>query len=309
MTNVKLPQVAVLLAVFNGMGYIEEQLQSILCQQGVDVSIFISVDLSADGSYEWCGERARSNPRIQVLEYGERFGGAARNFFRLLRDVDLTGFDYVSFADQDDIWLPEKLDRAVSSMKDTGSHGYSSNVTAFWPDGTRKLVEKSQRQRRWDYLFEAAGPGCTYVMSSVLAGEIKKTVLANWSCANQLGLHDWFSYAFARANGYSWLIDAWPSMLYRQHPENQVGVNHGWKAFLYRLKKVALGWGIEQSALTAALAGNGASAFVRSWSGFKRFGFLKLALRANECRRRPRDQVFFFCACVLLAVVGKRQNG
>jgi rhamnosyltransferase len=304
----KLPRVAVLLAAYNGMEYIEEQLASILCQREVEVSVFISVDVSTDRSHEWCAERAGTDSRLHVLAYGTRFGGAAPNFFRLLRDVELDGFDFVSFADQDDIWLPEKLIRAVSKMTETCSAGYSSNVTAFWPDGKRKLVEKSQRQRRWDYLFEAAGPGCTYVLSPALAADIKRTLVNNWTLANQLGLHDWFSYAYARANGYNWLIDEWPSLLYRQHLVNQVGVNEGARAFLYRLKKVIVGWGIEQSALTAALTGKGASTFVRSWSKFRRLGFLKLAFNASECRRRPRDQVFFFCACLLLAIVGKRAD-
>ena len=98
-------KVAVLLAAYNGMKWIDEQIQSILNQKQVSVDIHISVDVSTDGTYEHCLQLASQYSNIYVLPYGVRYGGAARNFYRLIRDVDLTGYDFVSFADQDDIWL------------------------------------------------------------------------------------------------------------------------------------------------------------------------------------------------------------
>jgi rhamnosyltransferase len=305
MNKINLPSVAVLLAAYNGRCYIEEQVGSILQQFGVAVTIFISVDLSPDDTHAWCQELAHKRTNIVVLPYGERFGGAAKNFFRLLRDVDFSGFDYIAFADQDDIWLQDKLCRAVAKIVETDSHGYSSNVMAFWPNGVRKLISKAQPQRAWDYLFEAAGPGCTYVIATPLALQIKSTVIQDWSEINKLALHDWFSYAYARAHGYAWFIDEWPSMLYRQHLGNEVGANKGFKAFRYRLGKVIGGWGIEQSALTAKSVGQGNAPFVRIWRDFGRSGFVKLAFSAGQCRRKAQDRVFFFIACLLLAVVGK----
>lgn len=306
MMKMKLPSVAVLLAAYNGRQYIEEQVDSILQQSGVAVTIFVSVDLSIDDTYAWCRDLAQQRANIAVLPYGDRFGGAAKNFFRLLRDVDFSAFDYLAFADQDDIWLGDKLIRAVAKLVETDSDGYSSNVTAFWPNGLRKLISKAQPQRDWDYLFEAAGPGCTYVMATPLALQIKSTVVRNWSEVNKLALHDWFSYAYARANGYRWFIDERPSMLYRQHLGNEVGANKGFKAFKYRFGKVIGGWGIEQSALTAQSVGQGNAPFVKIWRNLERFGFVKLAFNAGDCRRKPQDRVFFFFACLLMAVVGKR---
>ena len=61
--------IAVLLAAYNGMQWIEEQIDSILNQRNVDVTIFISVDLSTDGTYEWCQALQKKNPRIVVLPY------------------------------------------------------------------------------------------------------------------------------------------------------------------------------------------------------------------------------------------------
>jgi rhamnosyltransferase len=244
--------------------------------------------------------------RVIGLSLGMVFGGAAPNFFRILREVDLSKFDYVSFADQDDIWFEDKLVRAVNKIIETKSDGYSSNVLAFWPTGEQKLIVKSQPQREWDYLFEAAGPGCTYLMTVKLALKIKKTIDTDWLEVNKLGLHDWYCYAYARANGFDWFIDSWPSMLYRQHSNNQVGVNKGWRAFLYRLNKVTGGWGFEQALLIAELVGKGDSEFVKRWRNFKRHNFLMLALHANESRRKPTDQILFFLACLVMAVIGKR---
>ena len=300
-----IPRVAVALAVYNGMEWLSEQLNSILKQDGVEVTVFISIDPSTDESENLCHKLIAQHKNIVLLPNAGKFGGASKNFFRLIRDVDFSDFDYFSFADQDDIWLKDKLINAVNKLIETKSSGYSSNVIAFWSTGKKKLIEKSQPQREWDYLFEAAGPGCTYVMTIELASEIKKTVVANWSEVNQLGLHDWFSYAYARANGFKWFIDPRPGMLYRQHLNNQVGVNVGWKAFCYRLKAVAEGWGIEQSLLIAKLIGQADTNFVKNWSGFSRYGFIKLALNANKCRRKPVERALFFFACLLMAIVGK----
>ena len=302
------PSVAVCLAAFNGTRWLPEQLSSILAQTGVALTVFVSVDKSSDQTEEWFDQQARRDRRVVLLPHGERFGGAALNFFRILRDIDLSGFDYVSFADQDDIWLPGKLQRACQTLAQSRADGYSSNVTAFWPDGRQFLVEKSQPQVRWDFLFESAGPGCTYVMRRELAAAIQALLRARWAQFQQVGLHDWFSYAFARAHGYRWVIDEYAGMLYRQHAQNQIGVNQGWQAWLHRAGKVLNGWGLAQSALTADLVGLGNDGFVRRWSGGSRAGLLWLACQAWQCRRRLRDKVLFALSCLALCVAGRRPS-
>lgn len=305
-TPLAMPSVAVCLAAFNGMRWLPEQLDSILAQTGVTVTVVLSVDQSRDGTEAWLNERASNDGRVVLLPYGEKFGGAARNFFRIIQDSDFSAFDYISFADQDDIWLPDKLQRAHELLSKTGADAYSSNVTAFWPDGRKTLIEKSQVQVRWDFLFEAAGPGCTYVMRKELACAIQALLKSRWADARQVGLHDWFVYAFARAHGCQWVIDSYAGMLYRQHEKNQVGVNMGWKALLHRTHKVLSGWGLAQSALIADLVGLSDDAFVRRWSGGGRTGLLWLACQAWQCRRRLRDKVFFALSCLALCIAGKR---
>jgi len=155
-----LPSIAVCLAAFNGIRYIQQQLDSILSQADVQVTVFVSVDRSIDGTENWFSTVQAKEPRVVLLPTGAAFGGAARNFFRLLRDTDFAAFDYVAYADQDDIWLPGKLKRACDTLTQAGAQGYSSDVVAFWDSGKSLYIKKSYPQRRWDYLFESAGPGC-----------------------------------------------------------------------------------------------------------------------------------------------------
>lgn len=301
-----IPRVAVLLAAYNGIQWIEQQLNSIFQQHGVSSMIFISVDRSTDDTLAFCEGLALRHPSVVVLKYGEHFGGAARNFFRILNEVDISEFNYVCFSDQDDIWLPDKLSRAHEMISSTEADAYSGNVLAFWPDGCQQLIEKSQQQVRWDFLFEAAGPGCTYVMRQKLACAIQDLLKTRWPDVQDVGLHDWFFYAFARANGYRWVIDSYAGMLYRQHEKNQVGVNLGWQALLHRAHKIFSGWGLAQSALIAELVGLGNDPFVRRWSCGSRTGLLWLACHAWQCRRRLRDKLLFALSCLALCVAGKR---
>lgn len=302
------PSVAVCLAAFNGTRWLSEQLNSILEQTGVSVTVIVSVDQSSDNTESWFDQCALADSRIVLLSHGEKFGGASRNFFRIIREVDFSEFDYVSFADQDDIWLPDKLSCAHELILSTGADAYSSNVIAFWPDGRRVLIEKSQEQVEWDFLFEAAGPGCTYVMRKELACAIQDVIKSRWDDMQEVGLHDWFAYAFARANGYRWVIDNYAGMLYRQHEKNQVGVNTGTRAFVQRARRVLSGWGLTQSALIAQLVGVGDDPFVRRWSGYSRRGLLWLALNAWQCRRRLRDKVIFALSCLALCTAWKRSQ-
>lgn len=92
-----------------------------------------------------------------LLPYGERFGGAGPNFFRLVKDVEFSGFDAVSFAEQDDIWHPEKLAKAYSKITADYCGVYSSNVTAFWADGREVLIKKSQPQKNMIIFLKLQG--------------------------------------------------------------------------------------------------------------------------------------------------------
>lgn len=299
-----LPKVAILLAAYNGMQWMEEQVASILAQKSVSVSLFISVDRSDDGTESWCQHLSESDARVTLLPLGLRFGSATQNFFRLLREVDFSPFQYVGFADQDDIWADQKISRGIRVLKSGEYAAYSSNVEAFWPDGKRELIKKSQPQCELDYLFEAAGPGCTYVMQRDLVLAIQNCLLNNRDEASRLGFHDWFCYAFARGHGYCWYIDDESFMRYRQHASNVVGVNKGLKSFIVRAKHVWAGSGMGETELLLGLIASGDKGNDLFVIPASRWAFFKLALTAQRYRRRFRDRVFFACFCMLKSITG-----
>lgn len=231
----------ILMAAYNGQTAITEQLNTILMQNHAAFDVVISVDVSSDLTFSICSDYAKRYNNIKLLPYGERFGGAGKNFYRLLKDADIASYDYVAFSDQDDVWPNNKLSRAVDLLEYYDC--YSANVTAFWQNGSSMLIDKAQAQRDWDHLFEAAGPGCTYVFKREVAIAFKSWLLGNYEKIGQdVELHDWLLYAFARSRGYSWFIDPLPMMFYRQHASNQVGTNKGLLAAKKRLKLIKQKW-------------------------------------------------------------------
>lgn len=285
-----MPSIAVLLSAYNGRTYIEEQLQSILKQKDVELRIFISVDISSDDSYQWCCNFADKHLHVSVLSYGQTFGGAAANFYRLIVDVDFSHYEYVAFADQDDIWLEDKLLTACTKLKKGGFAAYSSNVLAFWPDGRQLLINKSMTQRKFDYLFEAAGPGCTYVIRTDAMLIFKNLLQSKWPQAQKIGLHDWFIYAFIRARGLSWYIDPDYQLLYRQHTTNMVGIHKGLAASLKRLSLLTNGWCKQQVLLISDIIDE------HSIDVSSR---LHILCHINQLRRRVRDRGILFVIVLL----------
>lgn len=288
------PEYAILLAAYNGMEFLSEQLASILDQKKVNVTIFVSVDCSNDETHNWTAVFSEKCEKVTVLPYGDIYGGAARNFFRLFRDVDFSDFDYVALADQDDIWLEDKLYRAHECIQQKKCDAYSSNVLAFWSNGRQVLVDKAQPQVERDYLFEAAGPGCTYVFTVASALSMKAFILQNWKAVNDIALHDWFFYAWYRSRDLRWFIDHEWRMRYRQHERNQIGVNQGYSAAINRLKLLRSGWYRLETVKITALVGNPADRIVRLILKRSWLGQLQLLLHIGKLRRRLSDRIVVF---------------
>ena len=104
------------------------------------------------------------------------------------------------------------------------------------------LLDKSQPQRDFDFLFESAGPGCTYLMTPRLIGKLQEQLQENDSPANEVAFHDWLVYAVCRAYGFKWIIASEPSIKYRQHQANTYGANVGLNAKWSRLQQLKTSW-------------------------------------------------------------------
>lgn len=304
-----LPHVVVLMATYNGMRWLDEQVESILDQQDVQVTLVVSDDGSEDGTIEYLTQRARADPRIRILARRSGPPGVAANFLYLFRASDVPGSAFVALSDQDDVWHRDKLKRQISLLSSAKADAVSSNVTSFDDRGRRRVIVKSLPQRRWDYLFEAAGPGSTYVFTREMHLRLVRAL--DGLDTSEFGVHDWLLYALARAVGSTWVIDSQSTVDYRQHDDNVLGEHIGVRAARARLSNLRSGFYRRQFLLTAAAVRRvGASEHDGDWladldtliSALQNKGLSGRWLiwqRRREIRRDPREATELALACLL----------
>jgi len=234
-------RVAIALAVYNGERWIEEQILSILKQKNILVKIFISIDKSTDNSEGICLRLSKKHKELVLIKSNSKFGSGAKNFYQILKHIDLSDFDYFAFADQDDIWLPSKIERALSCLTKTGSHGYSSNLTPFNEEKSWTL-KKNHPQRKFDYLFQGASAGCTYVITTKAALLIQEKISSDDSEFSVDTSHDWLTYAICRSHNMKWFSDHESHILYRQHENNAYGSMDGLQGIQKKIQFIRSGW-------------------------------------------------------------------
>lgn len=297
------PRVTVLMATYNGRQWVDEQVDSVLRQRGVAVTLVVSDDGSSDGTREHLIERSSRDSRIRVLPRRDGPPGVTANFLHLFTSHAPDG-SYVAFSDQDDIWHDDKLESQLAYMRDEHADVVSSNVTSFDSRGRERLIEKNSPQRRWDHIFEAAGPGSTYVFSPQMHARLAG-MLENLDYS-QIGVHDWYLYALARAIDAHWAIGAQPTVDYRQHDGNVQGANSGSAAYRARIAKLRSGFYRRQFILTAQ-AVRQVNAYpearqrdldrliaqLENPSVFSRLSFTS---RACQIRRNRREGIQLVCA-------------
>ncbi|HWL00759.1 MAG TPA: glycosyltransferase [Microbacteriaceae bacterium] len=292
------PAVVVLLATYNGVAYLPEQVDSILGQEGVDLRLVVSDDGSSDGTADWLRALAARDPRVTLLPSAPPSGGAAPNFYRLLRDAEIHDGELIAFSDQDDIWLPHKLSTQAALLHEHGADAVSGSVLAFDADGREHLVKKDYPQRRFDWLTESPGPGCSFLMTPRFV-ELARHVLTEVPVARTAEFHDSLLYAIARARGWRWQIGGEPLIRYRQHDSNVLGANQGAQGAATRLGMIRAKWHRGQ-AIIHAIAGIAVAdgptraelerilTLLRSTRWRDRWALARLA---PQLRRRPRDRV------------------
>lgn len=279
------PNVTVLMATWNGELWVSEQVKSIFAQRNCNVQLVVSDDHSTDDTLSILKGIALNNNVTLLCPRPERFGSANKNFIHLILSANVDSADYVSFSDQDDIWFDNKLQRAIECIDEDRLDGYSSNVIAFWEDGRSVLLKKSGAQKKYDYLFESAGPGCTFVMKKSRFLELRNWVKDNEYILKNFAVHDWFVYAYARSMAWKWFVDDIPGMRYRQHPSNEIGANVGIYAAKSRFSKFIKSEYLNHSIVIGELTKQG----VPVVESLKRFSFVDvfyLIFNAGEYRRR-----------------------
>lgn len=216
--------VAILLSTYNGSAYLAEQLDSLLAQTHRRWTLFWRDDGSTDdtlaimvafGEGPGAGRCVRSADDVHL--------GITASFLALLREVP---DDHVAaFADQDDVWLPHKLERGLIELGDPA---------ASWPAlycARQHLVDGSLNPLGLSPLLARAPAFPAGLTQNVATG---CTVMLNPAARRLIAdsrppgstLHDWWSYLLVGAAGGRLIADPEPVVLYRQHSRNAVGAPH-----------------------------------------------------------------------------------
>lgn len=226
-------KVQVLLSAYNGEKYISQQIESILRQKQVQISLLVRDDGSKDLTWKVLSGYAAVYQNIRI--YAGKNIGTQRSYFDLLIHAD-TDMDYYAFSDQDDVWHPRKLQRAVEALSGlTASQPllYAGNVVWACEDlQTKKRFHRRIRNNPsfGNALVENICMGCTEVFNKSLM-ELARTHPPHCEI-----LHDWWLYMTASCFGRVY-FDEGAYILYRQHGQNQVGMrNTHWKRWKHRIK-------------------------------------------------------------------------
>lgn len=221
------PRIAVLLAVYNGAAWLPDQLTSLQAQTHDNWVLYWRDDGSEDGSVailQEFSQRAGQGRFVRVTSPGGRLG-ATGNFLALLRAVVVTlePTGVVAFADQDDVWLPQKLARGMAALQNV-PRGEPAIYCArqILVDSHLRQIGLSAPIPHAATVFPAAltqnvATGCTVMLNAAAA----RLVAA--SEPSPATLHDWWAYLVVTAAGGRLLQDPEPVVLYRQHAQNLVG--------------------------------------------------------------------------------------
>jgi len=210
--------VNILLSTYNGEKYLPELLDSIANQTYPHLKITIRDDGSSDNTISIVEEFARLRSDVTLIR-GANIG-ITRSFFTLLSEAEPCG--YYAFCDQDDVWLPDKVERAVKALNNHPTDipvmycsAYELVDEELRPIG--KSIRKKMRPGFGNALVENNATGCTIVLNNAARDKLIKKL------PQKALMHDWWMYMVISAFG-TVTYDPVPSILYRQHASNVLGV-------------------------------------------------------------------------------------
>ena len=227
------------MSTYNGEKYILEQLQSIKNQTHTNWRLVVSDDGSSDNTLTLV-EQFKNNcspGQIEIREGPRK--GFCQNFLSMACDVTLYA-DLYAFSDQDDVWLIDKLSRAITYF-DKNSDIYPVAYGSSTQIVDEKLISKgispnfSLPRSFRNALVQSIAGGNTQVFNQS----------AKW-LLEQAGIqkvvsHDWWLYQLVQGSGGIFYFDPIPTLLYRQHSNALVGANTSIRARIDRLLYVLNG--------------------------------------------------------------------
>ena len=233
--NGKSPRVAVLLCTKDGERFLNEQLESLAHQTHENWILYASDDGSNDKTREIIASFAAATNQRVTLREGPQYG-FCQHFLSLAADPSIRA-DYFAFCDQDDIWFPKKLDWALNWLMTIPQH-----IPALY--GTRaELITAEGNPYGRSPLFTRKPSFQNALVQNLAGGNTLVFNLAAKKIIEQGGIvdvvaHDWWIYQLISAAGGALFYDPRPSVKYRQHTENLIGSNLGWRRRLTRVRQL-----------------------------------------------------------------------
>lgn len=217
------------MATYNGERFVETQLESILAQSFSDFELLVSDDCSTDATRDIVRRYAEADERVRLVSAGRRFGGARDNFLWLITQATSP---YVAFCDQDDLWLPDKVELGMEKMHELESaFGADAPLLAFSDLAVAaedlSIIDPSflsysgldpKHTDLAHLLVQNLAAGCTIVANRSLY----RDALRLPEDVSSVSMHDWWLMLTASAVGHIGFVNQ-ATMLYRQHGHNSVG--------------------------------------------------------------------------------------
>lgn len=233
-----LTKITILLALYNGSTHLREQLDSFMAQSEPDWALLVGDDGSVDAGPQIVQDYTRRAKPEQIrLVAGPRNGGAA-NFLQLLA-LAPADQPYTCFSDQDDVWLPHKLSRAIALIEGAATDGpvcYFSRTLICNEDLSNPRLSRPQSRPLGfrNALVQNVVAGNTIVLNAT-ALQVLQAAQAEVDATASVLVHDWWIYQILSGVGARFISDEMPGLLYRQHHGNQIGANDGLRAMIRRL--------------------------------------------------------------------------
>ncbi len=219
----------ILLASYNGEKYIAEQIESILNQTYKDWFLYIKDDCSTDNTINIINAyEKRYKDKIRVILSDKPSGSAKDNFFSMLQ---YSKSDYIMTCDQDDVWIPEKIEITYNKMKEaenaykdipilvhTDLKVADENLNVISDSLLKMQNLDSSRDKLNNLLVQNIVSGCTVMVNRELLDYIK--IIPKYAI-----MHDWWMALIASSLGKIEFIEK-PTVLYRQHKYNDVGAKN-----------------------------------------------------------------------------------
>lgn len=229
-------KVAILLSTYHGQHYLAEQLDSFARQTHPDWIVCASDDGSLDHTRRILEQYQEKWTAGRLSIHDGPAQGFVANFLSLACDTNIQA-DYYAFSDQDDIWHADKLERAVGWLESVPAG------TAALYCSRSTLVDTENKEIG---LSPLCGNPCfaNALVQNIAGGNTMVFNNAARSLLQQAGAavpviyHDWWAYIVVTGCGGEVFFDTVPTLRYRQHDSNQVGMNTGWAARLQHLRRL-----------------------------------------------------------------------